>query len=107
VSFTPQIGGEAARPQQAMLMAVSKASGGLAAYAVAKAKKDGSHTASLSTAAIEKQIANVVSVGWQQNAECSTTPPSSMAETNSQQSNHTPVLSCAWPPCCCRVVSLS
>lgn len=61
VSFTPQIVGEAAKPQQAMLMAVSKASGGLAAYAVAKAKKDGSQTASLSTAAIEKQIANVVS----------------------------------------------
>jgi hypothetical protein len=49
-----------------MLMAASKAHPGLAAYAVAKAKKEGSHTASLSTAAIEKQIANVVSAARHQ-----------------------------------------
>jgi hypothetical protein len=61
VTFTPKISGQAGKPQQAMLMASSKAHGGLAAYAVAKAKKDGTHTATLGTAAIEKQIANVVS----------------------------------------------
>jgi hypothetical protein len=60
VTFTAQISGEPGKPQQAMLMATSKAHPGLAAYAVAKAKKDGRHTAALSTSAIDKQIANVV-----------------------------------------------
>jgi len=43
-------------------MATSKTHPGLAVYAVAKVKKDGSsHTATLSTAAVEKQIVNLVS----------------------------------------------
>lgn len=61
VSFTPQLSGKAAKPQQAMLMASSKAHPSLAAYAVAKVKKGGSHVITLSTASIEKQLANVVS----------------------------------------------
>lgn len=75
-------------------MAVSKSSGGLAAYAVAKAKKDGSHTASLSTAAIEKQIANVVSglpAAWGCGCwtECSAAPSSSTpATTHSSSPSH-------------------
>jgi hypothetical protein len=78
VTFTPKISGEAGKPQQAMLMASSKAHGGLAAYAVAKAKKDGTHTATLSTAAIEKQIANVVSTLPSCVRTCSLSRPDSM-----------------------------
>lgn len=63
MSFKAQLSGEPGKPQQAMLMATSKAHPGLAAYAVAKAKKDGSHTATLSTSAIDKQVANVVRAG--------------------------------------------
>ncbi|KAF8056103.1 nifk [Scenedesmus sp. PABB004] len=59
VSFKPLLGGSAAKPQQAMLMASSAAHPGLAAYAVAKAKKDGQHVATLSAAAIEKQLGSV------------------------------------------------
>lgn len=60
VAFKPLLGGEASKPQQAMLMAASKAHPGLAAYAVAKAKKDGSHVATLNTAAVEKQLGSLV-----------------------------------------------
>lgn len=56
VSFTPQLDGAATKPQQAMLMAVSKEQPALVAYAVAKAKKDGLHVATLATAAVEKQL---------------------------------------------------
>lgn len=82
-------------------MAVSKSSGGLAAYAVAKAKKDGSHTASLSTAAIEKQIANVVSGlpaawGCGCGTECSAAPSSSTPATT-HSSSPSCALSCAGP----------
>jgi hypothetical protein len=43
-----------------MLVAASKAHPGLAAYAVAKARKDGGHVASLSTSTIEKQLGSLV-----------------------------------------------
>eukprot|EP00878_Enallax_costatus_P042940 GHUV01050464.1.p2 GENE.GHUV01050464.1~~GHUV01050464.1.p2 ORF type:complete len:217 (+),score=92.75 GHUV01050464.1:359-1009(+) len=42
-----------------MLMAASKSHPGLAAYAVAKVKKDGPHIITLTTASIDKQLANV------------------------------------------------
>jgi hypothetical protein len=48
-----------------MLVAASKAHPGLAAYAVAKARKDGGHVASLSTATIEKQLGSLVRGGGQ------------------------------------------
>jgi len=54
LTFTPKIDGSAAKPQQAMLML--SAAGGLAAYAVGKPKKDGSHTISVTQALVEKQI---------------------------------------------------
>lgn len=60
VSFTPQLDGAPAKPQQAMLMGASKAYPGLAVYAVAKPQKDGSHVATLSSASIDKQVANMV-----------------------------------------------
>ena len=60
VSFTPKLNGDSLKPQQAMLMASSKSHPGLAAYAVAKVKKDGPHVITLTTASIDKQIANVV-----------------------------------------------
>eukprot|EP00878_Enallax_costatus_P010700 GHUV01011176.1.p1 GENE.GHUV01011176.1~~GHUV01011176.1.p1 ORF type:complete len:120 (+),score=38.38 GHUV01011176.1:596-955(+) len=60
VSFTPKLNGDSVKPQQAMLMAASKSHPGLAAYAVAKVKKDGPHIITLTTASIDKQLANVV-----------------------------------------------
>ncbi|KAI8473224.1 MAG: Oligosaccharyltransferase subunit Ribophorin II-domain-containing protein [Monoraphidium minutum] len=59
VVFTPKTDGEASKPQQAMLMAVPASNPALAAYAVAKARKDGSHAATLSQAAVEKQLGPV------------------------------------------------
>lgn len=61
VTFTPLIDGSAAKPQQAMLML--KAAKGPAAYAVAKVKKDGSHTISLTMAAVHKQVGKQVGGG--------------------------------------------
>jgi hypothetical protein len=63
VSFTALLDGSASKPQQAMLVAASKAHPGLAAYAVAKARKDGGHVASLSTSTIEKQLGSLVRGG--------------------------------------------
>lgn len=60
MTFTPQIDGSSAKPQQAMLMMVPKGEKALAAYAVARAKKDGSHSVTVSQAAIEKQLGSVV-----------------------------------------------
>jgi hypothetical protein len=60
VSFTALLDGAASKPQQAMLVAASKAHPGLAAYAVAKARKDGGHVASLGVATIEKQLGSLV-----------------------------------------------
>eukprot|EP00879_Flechtneria_rotunda_P027042 GHRR01028901.1.p1 GENE.GHRR01028901.1~~GHRR01028901.1.p1 ORF type:complete len:267 (+),score=87.20 GHRR01028901.1:175-975(+) len=59
VSFIPQLSGSAAKPQQAMLMASSKVHPRLAAYAIAKVKKDGSHVVTLGTTSIEKQLGTV------------------------------------------------
>ena len=59
VTFTPKAGGEPFKPQQAMLMVVPAAAPKLAAYAVAKARRDGGHTATLSAAAVEKQLGPV------------------------------------------------
>jgi hypothetical protein len=60
LTFTPKVDGSAAKPQQAMLML--SANSGLAAYAVAKAKKDASHTISVTQALVEKQIGKQVRV---------------------------------------------
>jgi hypothetical protein len=62
VTFQPLLDASPSKPQQAMLMAAAKGHPGLAAYAVAKARKDGSHVASLSTATIEKQLGSLVRV---------------------------------------------
>lgn len=62
VSFIPHLNKKPVKLQQAMLMASSKAHAGLAAYAVAKVKKEGQHVITLSTDNIDKQLANVVSV---------------------------------------------
>lgn len=59
VTFTPQIDGSAAKPQQAMLMLVPAGEQALAAYAVARAKKDGSHAVTISQANVEKQLGSV------------------------------------------------
>lgn len=61
VTFTPTIDGSKGKPQQAMAVLVPAANEELAAYAVAKARKDGSHVIALSLAAVEKQLGPVVS----------------------------------------------
>jgi hypothetical protein len=66
VSFQPLLGGAAAKVQQAMLMAVSKEQPSLAAYAVAKAKKDGMHVITLAVAGMEKQLGSLVRQQQQQ-----------------------------------------
>ena len=60
VTFSPQIDGSAAKPQQAMVMMVPAGQDSLAAYAVARARKDGGHAATLSQALVEKQLGSVV-----------------------------------------------
>lgn len=59
VTFTPKLDSTAFKPQQAMVMLVPAGHSHLAAYAVAKARKDGSHTATLSLGAVEKQLGTV------------------------------------------------
>lgn len=59
VTFTPKLDGSAFKPQQAMLMLVPASHSNLAAYAVAKARKDGSHAATLTQALVEKQLGTV------------------------------------------------
>lgn len=61
ITFTPKSNGAAFKPQQAMLLLVPEAAADLAAYAVAKAKKDGSHSATVSASLIDKQLGPVVS----------------------------------------------
>lgn len=59
VTFTPKTDGAPSKPQQAMVVLQPKAHKGLAAYAVAKAKKDGSHSVTLSQSLVEKQLGPV------------------------------------------------
>jgi len=62
VSRPPLLHGSASKPQQAMLMAVNQQQPELAAYAVAKVKKDGVHVITLSATSIEKQLGSLVSL---------------------------------------------
>lgn len=65
-------------------MANSKSEPGLAAYAVAKVKKDGSHVITLSTSGIDKQLGGLVRSGPRGHAAAArhaALPPSSVGRS--------------------------
>lgn len=64
ITFTPKLGSQPGRPQQAMALLVPATAPALTAFAVAKASKDGVHTIALSATLIDKQLGPVVRGRW-------------------------------------------